>query len=797
MNRHNVVFSGRGTLVVLICAVAVGLVGANAGASATANTASRATFAGRWSGGGIPGRLSSILGRSVAGSRGSPPSHAAGAAGPGGTTVAVGANPTGVVVNPVTHTVYVGNGNDSTVSVINASTCNAVRRAGCSQTPPTVSVGSGPGLVAVNVVTDTVYVGNLFGNTVSVINGAECNAMNTFGCGRAPATVQVGSGPGIPGIDPSTNTIYVPNSNDGTVSVITGATCDARDTSGCSQTPPTVAAGSGAGAVAVDPSTHTVYVANFNDGTVSVINGATCNAINASGCGQTPVTVAVGPLPNGVLVDQASQTVYVPVFGPGLGALEMIDASECNATNRSGCNQAPSSTPIGSGPIWIDEDASTHTVYVANQEDSSVSVIDASTCNATDASGCRPIAPALASGFDMGGVGVDPTTHTVYGSSQDNNTISVLDGARCNATDTLGCTRFAPVTTVGVDPRGIAANPSTNTIYVGSRLNGTVSVIDGAACNASNDAGCGQSWPTIAVGDSPQTLAFDRDTNTLYTANGFDGQNTVSVINGAACNATNHSGCRQSPATVIAGAGAFAVAVNKATDTIYVANRVDGTVSVIDGARCNGSDTSGCGQAWPTVTVGSAPQALGIDELTDTIYVTNTGDHTVSVINGATCNGTSTSGCAQPAATVAVGNAPRAVGVNPVTHTIYVANRDDGTVSVIDGRSCNGADSSGCGQAPVAVAIGGFTGRGIAVDVKADTVYATSIDDSDVLAINGAACRAGHTNGCHAEPLKMRTGGWPINLALNDATGTLYVSDNVDSAVSYYALVDEARLGEK
>jgi DNA-binding beta-propeller fold protein YncE len=63
-------------------------------------------------------------------------------------------------------------------------------------------------------------------------------------------------------------------------------------------------------------------------------------------------------------------------------------------------------------------------------------------------------------------------------------------------------------------------------------------------------------------------------------------------------------------------------------------------------------------------------------------------------------------------------------------------------VSVIDGRRCNGGDSSGCGQTPPTVAIGGFTGRGIAIDVRTNTVYATSINDSDVLVINGAACRA-------------------------------------------------------
>ncbi len=52
--------------------------------------------------------------------------------------------------------------------------------------------------------------------------------------------------------------------------------------------------------------------------------------------------------------------------------------------------------------------------------------------------------------------------------------------------------------------------------------------------------------------------------------------------------------------------------------------------------------------------------------------------------------------------------------------------------------------------------------------------------------INGATCRAGHTKGCSAKALKLRAGGWPINIALDEAAGTLYVADNVDSAVSYF-----------
>lgn len=54
---------------------------------------------------------------------------------PAGTTVQVGANPTGVMADPATRTVYVANGGGNTVSVINSATCNAANTSGCEQTP--------------------------------------------------------------------------------------------------------------------------------------------------------------------------------------------------------------------------------------------------------------------------------------------------------------------------------------------------------------------------------------------------------------------------------------------------------------------------------------------------------------------------------------------------------------------------------------------------------------------------------------------------------------------------------------
>jgi YVTN family beta-propeller protein len=65
-----------------------------------------------------------------------------------------------------------------------------------------------------------------------------------------------------------------------------------------------------------------------------------------------------------------------------------------------------------------------------------------------------------------------------------------------------------------------------------------------------------------------------------------------------------------------------------------------------------------------------------VDETTYTVFFANTGgDNTVDVVNGDTFAVT---------ATIAVGNSPVRVALNPLTHLVYVANGLDQTISVID-----------------------------------------------------------------------------------------------------------------
>ena len=125
--------------------------------------------------------------------------------------------------------------------------------------------------------------------------------------------------------------------------------------------------------------------------------------------------------------------------------------------------------------------------------------------------------------------------------------------------------------------------------------------------------------------------------------------------------------------TVSAGSSPGAVAVNQATDKIYVANQGSGTVTVIDGVYNDDAHTS-------TVSVGSSPDAIAVNPVTDMIYIANSSSDNVTVIDGVSN---------AVYATVNVGLDSYAIAINPVTDKIYVVGYYDANniVTVIDGAS--------------------------------------------------------------------------------------------------------------
>jgi len=171
------------------------------------------------------------------------------------------------------------------------------------------------------------------------------------------------------------------------VSVIDGATQAVTDT---------VAVGSGAYGVAVDPSTRTAYVTNYSSSTVSVIDGTTNTVTDTISVGGNPVAVAVDP---------GTHTVYVN--NPSSNTVSVIDGTTNTVTTTIG---------VGGNPYGVAVDRSTHTVYVTNNVNSTVSVIDETSNTVTD---------TISMGGNPLGVAVDPGTHTAYVSRGDNTVVAM------------------------------------------------------------------------------------------------------------------------------------------------------------------------------------------------------------------------------------------------------------------------------------------------------------------------------------------------------------------------------------
>ena len=222
--------------------------------------------------------------------------------------VTVGSAPDGIGVDATSNRVYVANGNDGTLSVINSAT-DAVAT--------TISVGIGanqvgvdPGLNRTYVTTDSV------GASLAIVDGSTGTLVKTLDLGASIAPQGVA-------VDEFSHQIYVAAMNPTPFLYHIDATLGDQIVDSI----PLPSQGFG---VAFNPVNAMVYVAHFNDSTVSVVNPATHSIVQTITVGLNPLDVAVDPAMNlvyvstqngggsgGVAVIQAStgiETGFVPVF---------------------------------------------------------------------------------------------------------------------------------------------------------------------------------------------------------------------------------------------------------------------------------------------------------------------------------------------------------------------------------------------------------------------------------------------------------------------------------------------------
>jgi YVTN family beta-propeller protein len=202
-------------------------------------------------------------------------------------------------------------------------------------------------------------------------------------------------------------------------------------------------------------------------------------------------------------------------------------------------------------------------------------------------------------------------------------------------------------------------------------------------------------------------------------------------------------------ASVPVGEDPVEVAVDPAGEAVYVANSRDGTVSVIDTATR---------EVVETITVGRQPRGLAVDPAAGLVYVASVieGEGSVSVID---------SGTRQVIDTISLGAGTGSgeLGIDPRTNSLFVVN-GDGTLSVVDTQSRQVVETLAVGR----------TVLGMAVDPEEGAAFVSS--GGTVTVIDTRTRRI----------VKIVEWGGAAQLAVDSTAGLLLVANEADGTVSVF-----------
>jgi len=291
---------------------------------------------------------------------------------------------------------------------------------------------------------------------------------------------------------------------------------------------------------------------------------------------------------------------------------------------------------------------------------------------------------------------------------------------------------------LGQSPTSIAVNSQTNRIYTTCQSPTTLKVVDGASNSVT------ATIPLNSIVFAPQGIAVNPTTNRIYVDDYVQG---VWVLDGA----TNAI-----LTTVALPIGAVKIAVNSATNMIYVGNMVARTITVIDG-NSNSPTENSVLSVIPLDSYNGGD--IATNPVTNRIYVAANGYdfstnkyRTITVIDGSTNIVT-----ASPLHDFQAGS----LAVNTVTNRAYTVDQFDFKLEVLDAGDIS----------LLATVTLDFGLRKIAVNPTTNRIHVTQPAGASLWIIDGSTNT--YTNrlwlGLY-EPL-------PISLAVNPQTSYVYVAN--------------------
>ncbi len=308
--------------------------------------------------------------------------------------------------------------------------------------------------------------------------------------------------------------------------------------------------------------------------------------------------------------------------------------------------------------------------------------------------GCAPRLDAFVARLNPNGTGL------VYGSylggSEDDHSYGLAqDGAGYvyltgdTRSPDFPTTPGAFDTTLGSYGKGFVAK-----LFVGTGVSAPPPPLASHSC-------AGDRLDTVTVQTEPRGLAVDPARQRLYVAN--FGSSSVSVVD------TSNDNVLQ---TIVDIESANGLAYDSGQNLIWVTNYSSGQVTPI---QANSDATSFT--VLPSLAVGAGPWGVVFDPVHNFVYVANSLDSTVSVIDAGT----------QAVVATLSGsfNQPHHLAANPVTGKVYVANTGQNSVTVINGTTISKVVQLWDSGQPY----------GIAVDEVRNVVYVATVQTNRIAAI--------------------------------------------------------------
>ena len=286
-------------------------------------------------------------------------------------------------------------------------------------------------------------------------------------------------------------------------------------------------------------------------------------------------TVLVGDFPRDVDFDYTLNNLYVPNYESG--SISVIDSNNMIIKDTIFLDES-------SNPTKIVVDSNRHLVFVSDKISGILTILDGVTGDIID---------SIKIGDSLWDLDINETTGKLYVSDLVNNEIIIIDTVNLEIIKSIN---------VKASPWDVVVNQNTNMVYVASGTSELIHVIDG-----SSDSLIGE----ISTGITPWGLSINEKSDVLYVSS-WD-SNSITVID-----LSNGQILYEIPVVP----GVWQMTTNQNNGVTIISNEHTNELYLLD-------ENS---RQFQTINVADSPQSMIVSPFSNTVYVVNPLENSISSI---------------------------------------------------------------------------------------------------------------------------------------------------------------------